>query len=160
MLCRDIIADFIDKKGENGADENELVEKLRHDILEKNHNWLRDVLLFDHEVEEISNKEKCNDDNCRRHTKGIDDFAYSYFSYLDIDRKRNSRKKGYHLPAYDKDLDEKSITKKDYSLEINLRNGRKVYVAKFWGVNDVYELMDILNTEYHCDYTSKVEQKY
>ena len=160
LLCRDLIADYIENEGKKGDDHQEMaVKELRKEVLKWNLNWLREVLLFDNEVVEISNNGKCSVEGCKEKnsTDGLTDFAGAFFSYLGVLAKKNRKDKDYKLPGYDKTTNEKDT---EYPLEIVLNNKKKVYVAKFWGSDDVLLLIDYLDKKGGYNYKNLVEQKF
>ena len=155
LLCRDIIADYI-LKIEKGEQQKEALTKLRNEVLGWHPNWLREVILFDNEIDEICRNNQCDVENCRYHTNGLEDFAGAFFSYLDILVKNNKKNENFVLPKYDRNYQENT----PYPLEIKLRDGKKAYVAKFWGADDLQGLIQYMDEQGDCRYRDQVEQKY
>lgn len=167
LLCRDIIADFV-KKLENKNVENvrDKIVKLRKEVQGWNLNWLREVILFDEEVEAIQNDSYIPDmEKSQYRTKNITEFSECFFSYMDVLRKKERKAEP---EPYSKDYNEENLKQKylDYQeLEIKLESGDKVYVAKFWGSDDLDRLIKHIDDyeeskEYGFNYQSAVEQKY
>ena len=156
LLCRDIIADYISKKSEDGDQQKVALISLRNEVLGWHPNWLREVILFDDEVEEICKNNHCNVENCKYQTNGLDDFAGDFFSYLDILAKNNKKNESFILPEYDRNHQENT----PYPLEIKLKNGKKAYVAKFWGTDDLQGLIQYIDKQGDYRYKDQVEQKY
>lgn len=161
LLCRDLIADFVTRSENNASEQEEKLQDLRKEILSWNLNWLKEVILFDDEVEEINRNGSCNVSGCKYHTDGIgaDGFAGSFFSYMDILVKQSRDKQDDRLKSYDRTFDESSLGK-DYKMEILLANGRKAYVAKFWGSDDLERLIEYLDNKDSCHYKDGVKKEY
>ncbi len=158
LLCRDIIADFV---ANASGDQKKALVRVRDEVLKWNPNWLREVILFENEVQEISKGNIGIVKNCKYPTKDMsaEGFAGSFFSYMDILLKQNKSNKSYSLPQYDRDYDE-GVLGKDYKLEIVLDSGEKAYVAKFWGSDDLQSLIDYLDNNESCNYKMKVRQEF
>lgn len=167
LLCRDIIADFV-KKLENKNVENvrDKIVKLRKEVQGWNLNWLREVILFDEEVEAIQNDSYIPDmEKSQYRTKNITEFSECFFSYMDVLRKKERKAEP---EPYSKDYNEENLKQKylDYQeLEIKLESGDKVYVAKFWGSDDLDRLVKHIDDyeeskEYGFNYQSAVMQEY
>ena len=167
LLCRDIIADFV-KKLENKNVENvrDKIVELREKVQGWNLNWLREVILFDYEVEAIQKGSYIPDPKkVKYRTKNINEFSECFFSYMDVLRKKERKAE---LEPYSKAYNEEDLIQKylDYQeLEIKLENGDKVYVAKFWGSDDLCRLIKHIDNyeeykKYGFNYKSAVKQKY
>ena len=158
LLCRDIIADF---SANASGDQKEALIRVRDEVLKWNPNWLKEVILFEDEVQEISKGNVGIVKNCKYPTKdmGAEGFAGSFFSYMDILLKQNKSNKSYCLPQYDRDYDERKLGK-DYKLEIVLDSGEKAYVAKFWGSDDLQSLINYLDKNESCNYKTRVQQEF
>ncbi len=163
LLCRDIIADYIEKvKSENTTDPEvgyNALNQIRRDILTWNLNWLREVILFDNEVKEIETTGRTKDHIGKYATDGIKDFAYNFFSYLGIELKKNKNNQNPSI-AYDKDkLENELIDDPDLKYEIQVGNGKKAYIAKFWGSDDLKKLTDYLDKKSNQKYKYKEKLK-
>lgn len=134
MLCRDIIEDVIISQKLDKRD----VEEFRKELQKFKANWLREVILFEDEVNMLKgisypnyseNNFKYPDGVQKKgeyKTHSIEEFSYSFFSYIFDERKRN-----------------KTFLPTDYDCKVNddnaisLVDGSKIYVAKFWGKDDL-----------------------
>ena len=161
MLCRDIIADFINEQEKQQGDIDEKwIENLRTQMQKWHENWLREVILFDNEVETIQNNydSYVTKSKSKYKTEDIKVFADHYFSYMNVYLKKNKQIPEDFL--YEKELNEDECQNK-YGfecphLEIKLKNGHKIYVAKFWTAASVEKLKSLLDKDYVCDYKNRV----
>ena len=161
MLCRDIIADFINEQEKQQGDIDEKwIENLRTQMQKWHENWLREVILFDDEVETIQNNydSYVTKSKSKYKTEDIKVFADHYFSYMNVYLKKNKEIPEDFL--YEKELNEDECQNKyDFEcphLEIKLKNGHKIYVAKFWTAASVEKLKSLLDKDYGCDYKNRV----
>ncbi|MDO5391654.1 MAG: PD-(D/E)XK nuclease family protein [Eubacteriales bacterium] len=146
-LCRDIIEDLAKNYGTvwNKKD----AEKFRKKVQGFKANWLREVILFDDEVAGLGSEPRYfekdfeYDNNLivkgKYKTLSIEEFSYAFFSYLGMEKKRD---KNYDVTKYSKDHPDQ------WSLEIVLPDC-KMYVAKFWGADDLRKLSSLIQKEYH-----------
>ena len=161
LLCRDIIADFIKKQENIHVIVNEnWIKELRLKMQKWNENWLREVILFDFEVEQLQkNDGSYNSSNSKYKTESIKEFAESFFSYMDVVFKKDKS-----LPKYEKEKSEDEyksrFPKLVFPLEIKLNNGQKLYVAKFWTAVSVDKLIGLLDNQYGCNYKNMVTKEY
>lgn len=163
LLCRDIIADFVKKlESKNVENVRGKIVKLREEVQGWNLNWLREVILFDEEVEAIQ-KDSYTPDMAKPQycTKDISEFSHAFFSYMNVLRKKEKTELSYKKGDNEKDLIQKYLG--DQELEIELESGDKVYVAKFWGSDDLIKLIKHIDEKYEkygFHYQSAVTQKY
>ena len=161
VLCRDIIADFIKKQENMHVIVNEnWIEELRLKMQKWNENWLREVILFDFEVEQLQkNDGSYNSSNSKYKTESIKEFAESFFSYMDVVFKKDKRLLDYKKEELEDEY-KKRFPKLVFPLEIKLNNGQKLYVAKFWTAASVDKLIGLLDNDYACDYKKMVKKYY
>ena len=121
MLGHDILKKFI----EDNRLDSQAIKQLREEIKTSiTHKWLRQIILCEDEAELLC-KEEAGDEEKNRRTVSIPDFQHSWFNYL---------KKGETV--YDKTRDDE--------LAIIAADGKKVYIAKWWGDPTIPKLVSVL----------------
>lgn len=125
------------QKGKNTADIINNIRNIRQNIQEWKQSWLREVILFDDEINQIQNDYGSYVPGCQYYSAGIDDVKDNFF-------------------LYEGNINEKKL-ESGYPLGIDVDSKIKAYVAKYWGAGDVERLINLLDNAYLCDYKKRIK---